>query len=902
MRSCVLALSGATFVAGLTPFAVAGQNEAQRTTSPAPDDNSNAINPTLLAKLQSQADQRVQRGAQPIETPEERKRRAEERAAEIRRRHEESIRQIEDARLRQEGLDPEAIRRLGEGALENGAVRPQTERDALVGGLVGQEGMIELSSAGPVELPAFVDYVARTLNINIFSSEALVGRTFTLASPHKVPAGELLTLLAVLLEQQGFVLTTDPSMGWYKIIASEQVGPMLQDGPFATTEMIATPLAKPSVVASLLTQQLGPAASSVRISPLDDLGALIVTGSPRTIRTIQSLVDRLSELVVGPEFHRFFIERVSADFALQRILRLNGMRQSTAQQTPGTPGGAVSSGTALSDLASRLMVEQGNALVFRGTAWEADRVREYIAWVDILSPLRSIKYIAGPDAMDVALAGQREGLGSVDTSQSAGSTGFGRQVTSGAIGTQRGTFGGQQGQQEVELAGSRFLVNMEEGSVLYHGTDAQHERVKAIVETFVAQAQPRRVVVRAYKLEHALSESVVQILNDLLQDNRRDSSSPFLPQSGRATTDLASLRDRLSAALGGEGAEGTAGSPGDFSVTSADVVITEDRDRNQVLVKATQRQQVEIEQVIRQLDQRQPQVYIEAKIVSVTSSKAFDWTADTQLNIGQFLLYTGFGAAVPATTPTGPRLPPANATGITSALIKSDYVPFVINALETVGDTRIVSNPQILVNDNADATLGSQREEPFSSTSQGQATTITTQGGVASAGTTLAVTPSISAGGYLRLQYEIELSDFTGTGQGGLQPPTQRETYSSSVTVPGDMTIVVGGFQLETDREDDRRIPILGDIPIIGALFKDYSNSKRRTTIFVFITPRIIYETGTDKLKIISEGPLKLAGLDPDIPDLEPVLIPIDSLRMMQDRILPQNRAILDLSDASQPD
>src|SRR5262249_18191061 len=146
--------------------------------------------------------------------------------------------------------------------------------------------------------------------------------------------------------------------------------------------------------------------------------------------------------------------------------------------------------------------------------------------------------------------------------------------------------------------------------------------------------------------------------------------------------------------------------------------------------------------------------------------------------------------------------------GVTSAVIDEKYTPFVINTLVDKTNGRLVSNPRILVNDNQEASIESTREEPFSSTSQSANTTITGQDGTATAGTVLTGTPQISDGGYLSLEYQIELSSFQGLPRAdGLQRPKQQEKYKSTVTVPSDSTIVVGGFTLDQVNETDSHVP-----------------------------------------------------------------------------------------------
>ena len=154
-------------------------------------------------------------------------------------------------------------------------------------------------------------------------------------------------------------------------------------------------------------------------------------------------------------------------------------------------------------------------------------------------------------------------------------------------------------------------------------------------------------------------------------------------------------------------------------------------------------------------------------------------------------------------------------------------MPIVINAIQQNTDARIVSSPQLLVDDNVEASIVSLDQQPTTTTTIGQTSDQTAFQGYEDAGTTLRVTPRISEGGYLRLTYEIELSNFVGEGSGGVPGPRQQRTVSSeSVTIPSDATIVVGGLITKDKSRTVIKVPLLGDIPLVGELFRSTVNNE----------------------------------------------------------------------------
>jgi len=747
-------------------------------------------------------------------------------------------------------------------------------------GALGRTGEpVPLNFVEPVDLATFTQFVATSLGINIFTDPQLVGKTVQFNAPLSVPPDELMPLLETLIEDQGFALTFDDKLGIYRVVQAANVAMGLR-GDQATTRIIRTPLIRPSLLQSTIQTSIGPQAQqSVRLSPVDDIGVMIVTATPATGRKIEELVSRIVAEVADMRLFRFELQHVAADFAVNRILQLNGrigggqqgfVGAAQGQVQQGVPAGAP--GGSLSSLDARLLPDQSNAVIFRGTEAEATLVQQLVEIVDVVTPLVTRVYLAGRSAQLIAEMGQRMGLGPVLAAPAAGSSTLGFNT---GLGTQRfGGIGGQGAAQE--LTGSGFIVDAQTNAITYFGTEAQHRLVSELVKTYTEQAVDENIELVVYRLLYIKAEDTAALLNEIIQDpSQRSATSPFLPRGQQANPGAAAARPP-----GAEGDDVTA-----LAASAENTVIVPDPSGNQLLIKATARAHRQFERLIAQIDRRKSQVQIEARIVSVTTNKAFDWTIDVQLNAGQFSFLSAFGLTTPGanTTIQDVRIVPAptGATfpgrGATAALVRSDFVPFAFSALETIGDLKIVSNPRILANDNEEATVESVRNEPFqtSTVTSGNPTQIS-QGGSEEAGTKLVVTPQISSGGDLVLEYEIELSSFDfAAQQPGLSPPKQRENYKSKVTLPSDMTVVVGGFTIDRKGKSTARVPVLGWIPILGAAFSDYSDDNLKTTIFVFITPTILNNDNFLDLQILSEGWIEKAGLDQDRPPMKPAIMPI---------------------------
>jgi general secretion pathway protein D len=169
-----------------------------------------------------------------------------------------------------------------------------------------------------------------------------------------------------------------------------------------------------------------------------------------------------------------------------------------------------------------------------------------------------------------------------------------------------------------------------------------------------------------------------------------------------------------------------------------------------------------------------------------------------------------------------------------------------VQASARQGNNNLLSLPSILTNDNQYAEISVGQEVPFStSTLSGGGNSQQSLGGYAEALITLGISPHISEDEYLRLSVELTVDSFNGEPpQVGLPPPRSTRALSAVITVPNRSTVVIGGLRQTNDAKTVTKVPVLGDIPILGALFRRRSTTKQETTLYLFITPQILGEAG----------------------------------------------------------
>lgn len=749
----------------------------------------------------------------------------------------------------------------------------------------------------PVQLKTLIDLVGQTLHINITTNGDVPG-SVVFNAPVPIKKSEFIHLLNSLLEQQGYSITQN-RFGWYTVQSNggitSNIGTQL-----ATTQVIATPNFRPSAIKpsiDALTPGNAQGGNSAKYSYVDDLGVIVATDTPQRLQALKDLVAELVTLNDKTTFQRVELRHITAAVARDRALQLVGVTSSSssrpgeANQPGATPGAQPAiRGGSVSSLNDRLWVDpQGNALIFSGSPVELALVTRVLGVIDVPNTLEPKGYDVGSSAAQIANIARERGLGEVISigeaaQDQSGQLGGGRTNPQNNFNRQ-----GPNGAGSVVSGGPVMVVDEHRGKIVYYGTPTQQEELQALVKELDTQADI--ITTQVFKLKNSDSDDVADIINGLIsnqtpiatgnllgsdQGANRGARQPRVPNNANVNNPNASARPGTNFDIGDS-----------FNPDPSTAFIISNKSNNQVIVKARAKDQPQFARIIEQLDLRRPQVYVEARIIAVTANDTLRLAFEQQLinaNGTGGVLNSNFGLANFAAggALTAAKTVSTGLPGFTGAIIKNDQVPIVLTALATETESRVISHPQLLVDDNEEATVESKDTRPTSTVSRGTGGSgdIVTSGADAEAGTTLVVTPQISEAGYLRLKYDITLSSFTGsaTTAGGsvLNPPKQENNLrSESVTVPSDSTVVVGGLVVDTQTKTINGVPFLKDIPLLGLLFQDRNTGDTKTVLYIFITPKILREPDFSDLKLLTRGPQSAVNLSPDIPTLRPSLISI---------------------------
>ncbi|HMA90252.1 MAG TPA: type IV pilus secretin PilQ [Burkholderiales bacterium] len=288
---------------------------------------------------------------------------------------------------------------------------------------------------------------------------------------------------------------------------------------------------------------------------------------------------------------------------------------------------------------------------------------------------------------------------------------------------------------------------------------------------------------------------------------------------------------------------------------------------NTLFVQDTPSRLEEVRKLVAKIDIAVRQVMIEARIVEASDTFSrnlgvrlgyHDMGAppghgvfgsnQTRFTAGGGLADTGFHTGQSATTPAFPNdsssvnLPAAGLNGFNAGqfsfiLFNSALTQFLnleINALEADGKGKIISSPRVLTADQVEAVIEQGTEIPYQQATSSGATSVSFR----KASLSLKVKPQITPDGNIIMTLDVNNDSPGTTTPAGVQINTKH--VKTEVLVENGGTVVIGGIYQQNDRTDITQVPLLGDLPVVGYLFRNKATSTNKTELLVFITPKIV--------------------------------------------------------------
>ena len=421
--------------------------------------------------------------------------------------------------------------------------------------------------------------------------------------------------------------------------------------------------------------------------------------------------------------------------------------------------------------------------------------------------------------------------------------------------------------------GASVLVDPRSNSLLVRAPNpARLAAVRALVDKLDQPVQGGNAAgnIWVVYLKNADATKLAAVLRAAYSGNGASVSSSASPSSG-GTPSTQSLVNALS----GQGGSTQATAPVTPSAgPSTGGFVQADPATNALIITAPEPMYRQLRAMIDQLDARRAQVFIETMIVEVSGDDSadfgFQWQALGNVN-GRYIggLGTNFGtggvnikANAAATTVTGALAGIGEGfnIGVVRQIGNNYGLSAIARALQSRADTNIVSTPNLVTLDNEEAKIIVGSNVPFitgqyTNTGSGSSTvspfqTIERK----DVGITLRIRPQIGENGTVRMtlfQESSSLASGTAPGTSSAGPTTNKRSIESTVVVDDGQIIVLGGLIEDTFTVDKSQVPILGDIPYLGALFRSESRTKKRTNQMVFLRPVVMRDaTASNSLSI----------------------------------------------------
>lgn len=496
------------------------------------------------------------------------------------------------------------------------------------------------------------------------------------------------------------------------------------------------------------------------------------------------------------------------------------------QPTPAAPGTPSTKPTIFLDADERT-----NRILMIGQEEEIAVVDKLIDDLDVAQQdLRSLRVyeIQHVDAEDVRK--KLEELGIIGASRATSST------TPGRI-TQRAAVPGAPGQPQVAPTPSPVSTTGSEGelpteelqvvvleatnSLMVNALPEQHALIATIISYVDSESEQKSIPYKVYPLQNQSPDHIAEVLKKLLEDVVKDKDSKI---------------ERV------------------VKKTEENIIVVPDPNTFSLIVYANKKNQDWVADLVKTLDKRRPQVLIDVTLVEVTNTDSFNFDLQLATKLPE-MVAGGSMAKVGAILSPFPNgvvregaSSPINSSA--QAFYSEQHVQALLTAMQSKNYGRVLAKPKILVNDGQVGRIESttKKNVPITSgsvVSNGVAVPGSTTFQAYDAGITLTIQPNISEGDLLLLIVKLERSDFAQNADPNRPPDTTANKIDTIVTVPNNSTIILGGMLKLNQNKGGSKVPLLGDIPLVGGLFRSAKDTTDDSKLYIFVRANILRPEAT---------------------------------------------------------
>jgi type II secretory pathway component GspD/PulD (secretin) len=749
--------------------------------------------------------------------------------------------------------------------------------------LANGDDILQLDLPDEVELSQLLDLAAEYLHIDyMYDPEKIQGQTISLRLHGKLQGDirvkDLYPLLESVLKFKGFAMTRhkDNLVTIVPMTDALQADPTLMDpngtslaaGDMVVTRVFNLEHISPAGAMSLLDNMRVSVASSV----VEETRSLIVTCYAHRMERIERLIELVDRPGRPKEFRFRELKHTTADTLCKKVEMLALELQTSplaivpmdleaaGRQFVGpidSPGeslrivdGALPSGpgSASTDPRAVYLDADGrtNRLLMVGLPEQLAVVEEIVDALDVAQQDRRMfkSYpIRHVDAEEVRKHLVEFEL--VDEKKATSAVADANVDPAGTPAVSRTSGGGKDSLSERHKP--QVSVLPASNSLLINATQIDHVRIAHVIDYVDTETRQESIPYEIYFLENQDPEHMAEVLRQLLRESTENEEAKI---------------------------EKIVRKPDE------EIVIVPDKNTFSLIVYASRKNQEWVRKLIRTLDKRRPQVLIDATLVEIRKNDEFNYDLEMVAGLPDLTTtsgQTGQFMADKDTTVTE-RLLSSDRSQFAEFQVKSGrgvgfyadkHIQALLTAVQSKNYGRVLAKPKVLVNDNekgniktADTTYVVKKSSvPIVSGGAGAEnnlieTAVTYE--PYEAGITLEITPHISDGDLLRLDVQLTRSDFTNTSEE--KPPDQTSSnVGTVVTVPDGSTIILGGMLKLNQSKGGNKIPLLGDLPLVGGLFRSVDTSDVQRMLYIFVRAEVIRPADAtansmDDLKRISDA------------------------------------------------
>lgn len=598
-------------------------------------------------------------------------------------------------------------------------------------------------------------------------------------------------------------------IGKIRSLAEELEGITVAAAPLAAKP--ATPTAKsPAVSAAAASANK----RAVYLDADERTNRILMVGFEEELTVMEGLVDVLDVAQEDPRSpHLYTVKHLGAQQALEKLQKLEVLQATSRSGT--APAAAATPGDVLAGEPLVAVLDTTNQLLVKAAPDQHARIRELLGYIDAAqTDTRTIaayelRYI---DVREAEKTIQELDLVSMDAKVSSfvADPNQPASPSRGAV-TVRRSMGDSMHQAAMVVSESR-------NALLVKASPEQHARIAAIVKYIDRDAPEEELAYAVYPLESSSPEHLASLLDRLLLETTKNADGKIERVAPKTQEQIAVVPD-----------------PNTFSL----------------IVYANQKNQKRVAGLISRLDKRRPQVLIDVTLVEITRTDSFEY--DLSL-VGAAMNAVADNIVIDPiqTLDSGSRLEggynlldrDGNPTGRTRAFYSDEHVQALLTAIQRKNYGRVLAKPKVLVDDGRKGEIVTTEattyvKESIQIPQTGNPIT-TREFTPIEASIELRITPHISEGNLLRLDVLMSRDDFGSRPQSGAPPDMATSKITTTVFVPDDRTVILGGLVKLNQSKGGSKVPILGDLPLIGAAFRNVNNSDIERKLYVFLKANIV--------------------------------------------------------------